>query len=319
MSGRNFVALGIFFASSILVPAGLAQDDSALSDRIHVEMLPALTKIEAYYSRMEGRGSLRMQDEPSSPILAQFTFAVDGPSKRWTSGAADAYCNVYCIAPALSFYVRREGSSAPYTIRKLGEPDQISGSVRSILERHLFSPFALRSVSLSRMFADPSFKVTGVAAEEHGGKACIRIRYKYTNDDIKLGSGWVAVSPGEGWVIRAFECGFDNDPPGFSLSGLVEYGEMRDGVPIIRRSETVRRGKTFTEREAYEFDEVKPGTPPAEVFTLAHYGLPDIGTRARDPSVSNAPFWLFGAALCLLGIAFLARYGAGRLERRRAG
>jgi len=167
------VNLLTFFASILWGPNLNAAGEVTLADRVRNEMPQALAKIEAAYSKSDGHGSIQLSKTKKTPpvtITAKFSFAVDNAAKCWRSGTTDESQNIYCITPPLSFYIHRADVSAPYTIRQLGQPDQISGSIHAILERHLFSPFSVYSVPLTRIFADPSFKIINVSNEERGGK-----------------------------------------------------------------------------------------------------------------------------------------------------
>ena len=92
------------------------------------------------------------------------------------------------------------------------------------------------------------------------------------------------------------------------------YGDIQDGFPLPKRvvNEAIdtRSGKPIFRHE-FTFEDLRLVDPPDREFTLAAFGLPELGKPRSSRHANRTVFWLLGAALASLVIAIvLKRYSS---------
>lgn len=301
-----------------LAPGIMAQVD--LKAKVADELPPALARLKAASKQIRGEGSYVEDWNSGYTERGRFVFAVDGDSRKVSYGVKDVGKNIYSTSPEASFYIRRESAEDPYVVNKFGGPEEVAGPLKGKLNLFISAPYSICNVPLSEIMADPSFEIAEVSGIEFEGEDCLKIEYDYHNEEDSLASGWVIVSPDEGWAIRAFESRRPlKNRPQARYFGVVEYGDVEGGVPVLHRVQITSSNPPEEVIElSYVFDGIVPGPVPDEEFTLASYGLPDLSTPRGD-SANRTVYWLYGLAALALVVALAMKSWAARLERGRTG
>jgi hypothetical protein len=173
------------------------------------------------------------------------------------------------------------------------------------VERYLMASHSVFEVPFSRIWSHPSFKLLEVKGLQEGGREIIRVAYDYHPSNMILRSGWIKVVPEDGWAILEYES--QTNLEGVVVSSVVEYGEKQGEVAIPKRV-FVKTGSKSA--DSFDFEELVLGPVPESRFTLAAFGLPELGLPAPPPR-NVAPYWAFGgAAIALLAALILRRYAA---------
>lgn len=313
-----------------------ADDGPSPRSRVQSELGRALARMEAAYARVRGQGSYIVVDNvrpDPDPERHDLDFAFNDPHRmvieRYTRKDQNRK-RVYCLGPRGAFELRADAPATRFSIGKLGDKEYIEAILDGTLTHYLVAPFTIYngySVPLSKLMSDPSFRLLGVSEVDERGKKCVKIEYDCDESVVKVGPGWVVVSPEEGWAIRSYECHLTNDKrPDFRRYGTVEYGGMIDGVPIPTRVEYRLKSAresgplkgVYDVTHKYQFDKIAFESTPEIEFTLSYFGLPEAGTLGKDRSSGQAGMWFMGLGLMALVVALGARYGARILERSRA-
>ena len=128
--------------------------------------------------------------------------------------------------------------------------------------------------------------------------------------------GWILVEPEKKWVLREYELGHRKQV----IRGLVEYGDPQDGFPLPKRVviKGFPRGSSEpTFIQIFTFEDLRFVDVPDGEFTLAAFGLPELGQpgRSRSRYANRTVFWLLGAALVSLVLAVALKYYSGTSRR----
>ena len=213
---------------------------------------------------------------------------------------------VGCETPEYVFTLSRPYKSTTYTIDEYGpNPGNPESSLDFRIGR---SAIAYLGFTLLSRIQDPTFELQSADEVSLDGRSLIRIMYKG-----KVGrseeSGTVHLDPSLGWVIRAADVRF-HDANGDELN-LQEHADYAttDPAPFLpsRFEWTLKTPNPDRfERRIVEFDDIRAGEPPDELFRLSGYGLPDIPLSpqpGRSFYTWNNP--LFWASLSAALVSFV--------------
>ena len=99
--------------------------------------------------------------------------------------------------------------------------------------------------------------------------------------------------------------------------GTVENEGSREGIPLPRKVRlTMNVMNKYTEIQEFEFSTLSFETTPLREFTLASYGLPEIGDKPSSRREGNPAFWFFGLAALVLLIALALKYYSARARSK---
>lgn len=211
---------------------------------------------------------------------------------------------IYICNPPL-YYSVHKSNSGYYTLDRLGQETNISQKLRGTSGLFVFrSPFGYASkLSVSGLLRSPLFVLQKVARDKTNGEEVIRIDFtlKPSPDTHDLGlTGWLTISPAEGWCLKGYECNFLKKLPNQDLTirGSIEYAGFDGVVPIPKRVKIVERyspGNT-TATIDFEVSDFKLKDLPEEYFSLSGFGLGDL---AR-PSRSKYIYYIIFISVCIV-------------------
>lgn len=292
--------------------------------RFQAEYPGANRRLEALLTMVKGTGKLESTAKDRT-IVYRVDFAVDGPSRKVVRDALTQFVtspsgssveskresqSVYCVTPDVAFSLFRKMEDQPYSLSEF-EDNGPADSVSIFLDRYLMAPYGVFGIPMSEIMADPSFKVRSVDAISEGGGLYLKVSFDYAPKTIGLRSGWIMVSPQDRWAIVRAECQM-GDKPENRLICKVEYGERAGEVRFPKRVSYTLPGSRHS---VFEFAEIVTERSAAKDFTLAAFGLPDLGRPGVSRATSSGRYWLFLLAFVALVIAITMRYGASRVRR----
>jgi hypothetical protein len=250
-----------------------------------------------------------------------------------------------CYNRDYTFQLKKEGENSAFFLssfswNKAADPDEGARRTHRRINGYLNAPFSLANTSLRELFALEGFSVGNVSRVGDGPGERLRVEFD-TGPVAKPRTrhrGWFIVSPAEAWVLCSFEVAID---PRMIKRGTITYSGTHGGVPLPKQvvythevladsgqkapPKKIAPGSPGasnddgpgTSVETYDFDELTIAAMPDGDFTLAAFGLPEVGAAApRAPG--NLTLWLFGLACAAMAAAVALRAAAARLRRRDA-
>lgn len=240
---------------------------------------------------------------------------------------------VYCYNKDYSFsLLKRKDSDPQYVISSFdqnldGEPShQVRGQVYAYLYDYLDAPFSCPPLWRPSSSITPSDRlpIQHISEVRKDGENCLKLEIRLKEGTVwktaKGGlspeySGWMLVAPEKKWVVREYEF----DVGSHRYRGQVEYGDIQDGFPVPRRFVLELKEQSTGLKSVYEytFDDLRFIDPPDDAFTLAAFGLPELGQPGppRSRYANRSAFWLLGAAVASLLVAIGLKYYAGTRRR----
>jgi hypothetical protein len=208
------------------------------------------------------------------------------------------------------FVLRRPSSEAPYRVDEFAESfgDALAFEGQFDLYAHATTKF-LGATLLERM-RSPSFVVKAVdSATDDRGEL---VRFAYTCDrETSREEGSVSLSPALHWAIVEVDVNITTRPePSSQLKATyrMRYDALAGPPPVPGRIEYVVKSMRLegTQHDLVEYEEIVAGDPPADMFKLSAYGLPDIPIRPKSPpSVSTPTNPLLWGSLAVAGACFV--------------
>jgi len=180
-----------------------------------------------------------------------------------------------------------------------------------------------RSMNISMRHS--RFSIQSISEVRQDGENCLKLEVRLKEGIWKIANGkrpspeyvgWILIAPEKKWVVRDYELAYTD---GGGLRGQVEYGDVQDGFPVPKRVviKSFNRQNKLNFIHDFQFEDLRFVDPPDREFTLAAFGLPELGEpgRTRSRYVNRAVFWLLGAAVAALLVSIVLKYYAGRLRR----
>jgi len=294
------------------------------------------------------RGLIRSFDIQFAKKPSMFKYVVTNHKLEEMQKKSNIPDQVSCSNRLISFSLSRALESNEFSITSKGEPNEHLKTIGYVsVPPFLDCAFAIAGRPLSKFFAEPTLALTKVEKIKHKGANMLKL-YFHSGEKLPAGTtrgrvlsdAWVIVSPEDKWVAHQYEATFTQYPGGaaspVSMVGSVEYGESYAGVPIPRRAEyrhvyKVKEGQMETKAKnkriirdgqvadivVFDFDHLDFEAEPDASFTLAAFGVPEVGkiTGSRRGSGMNR-FLLLSAALITVAAA-LKIYAAQRRKNTR--
>ena len=251
---------------------------------------------------------------------------------------------VQCYNKSMSFHLEKKVGASSFILESVGGTDpKEQTSAMSLVSKFMDSPYTLIGPTVSNYLAKPGFTIEKVEPTILDHKNLLKIFFKYQQENAPkveagrkariswgLDSGWLLVSPEEGWIIYQEENDWTR-PGGSTLvhSLSIAYDENRSGIPRPKRVQFERASRfpdgqkemtlkdgtvvfsgDVTARDVFEFDRFDFEEAADSAFTLPAFGLPDLGKQiAARGSITP---WIFAAAFLALVLAIALRYYAAR-------
>ncbi len=239
---------------------------------------------------------------------------------------------MYCYNKDYSFTLSKKDVYSQYIIRSFdknveGEPPHhLKVQVDGWLYEYLDAPFSFFAAyqPLSRIISSDGFSIERISEVPQDGENCLKLEVRLKEGTWKIAKGrpspeydgWILVAPEKKWVLREYELGHGS----VALRGRVEYGDIQDGFPVPRRvvNQAIdRRSREPQNIYAFTFEDLRFVDVPDREFTLAAFGLPELGQPgpSRSRYTNRTVFWLLGAALASLFVAIVLKYYSGTSRR----
>ena len=184
----------------------------------------------------------------------------------------------------------------------------------------LSAPFSIHGYPMSSMMHRPSFAIRSVSSVSRDQRPCIRIEFSVDVKDLPKGvspieSGWLIVSPRDQWAIQEASLKWKDQPEDYEHVTIEYPGEKAFAVPIPARLTREIHPKSRNDSKfVFELKSIEFKKPNREIFTLAHYGLPQPGAIAVR-SWSPTPLLFIGLGLIALVVAVALKYISARAKR----
>ena len=232
---------------------------------------------------------------------------------------------VYCYNKLYSFSLSKKNADSQYVITSFdknvdGEPPRsLKVQVDGWLFEYLDAPFSFSAAyqPLSRIISSDSFSIQRVSEVRQDGEIYLKLEVRLKEGIWKIAKGkpspdydgWILVAPEKKWVVREYELGHGAG----GLRGRVEYGDIQDSFPVPKRIVVEgfdRSSKELHYVHDFTFEDLRFVDPPDDEFTLAAFGLPEIGKpeTPRSRYANRTAFWLLGASLASLFVAIVLKY-----------
>jgi len=316
-------ALGIVFYS--LAPAAASWKERLLS-----EAPSKWAALEQYYSKLEV-SYRKIITAPSEgkplPLTFQGTIYCDTRQNGEMMVCTDHHVgkdgkgkqrdttNVRGVNSRYTFTLGKTASDAESFVLINFQPvsDQARQKVRGSGGNEYDMAFKVQFVRLIDLLKDPLFTFD-VHAVQRNGKELVQLEYdRQLVKQNQQGSahkkvigtehGTILLDPERCWSIQ--EHHFEN--PDWKGNSFLEYGEERDGFPIIHRCKhTATHKQLGTRLTIYEFDKFIHRDIPESEFTLSAFGLPEMQVPGEQKP-RTLWRWLIGIGLILGMLAVLLR------------
>jgi hypothetical protein len=231
---------------------------------------------------------------------------------------------VLCYNRDHSFELSREGVNSKWYVSSFDNSPTGKAKFENIamfiyLHNYLNAPFSLLGWKVGSLLSEERFSVRSVSRVRDGDKQMLKVEFD-RKPDSKGREGFhgsFIVSPDEAWVVRSFEY---MDQYKHSGHGTVEYGAVQHGVPVPKRvvhnTQSGREGGPSL-RGTYDFEEFTLEEAPDRDFTLAAFGIPDIG-RSNERVGRSPVFWLLVLSFSAMAIAIALKTASSRFQRKKA-
>ena len=323
----------ILLMSLLAVGASQGGEDANLEARWRREYPSAAAELESATREFVAKGTLKIHHYNDDEVetrnfrtaesRGRRVVVLDEQTRTTKSGKKEsAGSRVYCWTPDRAFTLRKPVDHSDYAIEELSSTHTLQDMTWLNWHFDLCIPVATHynGVSLCDRINDHSFVFKSIDLAKMDDMDLVRIGYEYEGE-FQLESGRVVLSPAEGWAIRSVELTLKPKKGGNPTEQKIEvkYRRIADKswFPVSRTSRlgVPKYGTYFGER--HEFQDVRLGDVPEEIFKLTAYGLPEIPDRpAPKRSVftwSNPFLWLtFLAAVVCFTLLWKTRTRADR-------
>jgi hypothetical protein len=218
--------------------------------------------------------------------------------------------NVACRTPEYAFDLRRSHGSKHWIIKSFdkdpGAIKRAAFSTAIVLDIHVFASVQAFDVRLKDLLKSNDCKITDITMLAKGGDERVEVTFNLHDSDTRYQEVRVVLVPSLGWSIEQYEA-IMRPWTGTRLArvrGSVQYQRWKPGDFVFPKSVShieevfeVGKEEPFTVERKAEFLAVDRGSVEDSQFTLAKFGLPDIGSGRR----SYYPFdnWFFWMVVVL--------------------
>jgi hypothetical protein len=258
-----------------------------------------------------------------------------------------------CFNKEMSFTIEKSENSGSYVVKSTGGTDrQATNRVRWYIVKFLDAPFTLMGNRISDFLKMREFTLERAVPLTLNNKPLLKLFFSYRPAKLAnhakketstnyLGEGWILVSPGEGWVMYQQEVSLISSRTSSPIEiwhMKVEYEDSDIGTPLPKRVEykvslktlkgesevrradgTILHDGDVTQITTFECDELHFEELPDSEFTLAAFGLPELGKPETPAARASNTVWYFLAAFVALVLAVALKYYASRAGTPRPG
>lgn len=252
-----------------------------LPREIATQYASAVSRMQQFYSKATIEGHLSRDYPQSRKSLQQdFVFRADGSKVRLdvtTTNQHDMNAQVgrhhmYMVTPYGSLDTVQNKNSPTFDD---ATEDRYQANRSKMQEMcPLTLPYAYDTqTTLADFLQSPRVKITRTDKVERDGKVLIRISYTQTtgsDDEPGQASGWLLLSPNEGWGLREYSRTSGRGKNQLTASGRLTYSGLQDGVPLVDTIECFeQRGPkaTLERRETVAVSNFQHGKVATYYFT----------------------------------------------------
>ncbi len=310
----RMICLGIV-AATLSSPSFAGTDEVS---RFKAEYPEAAKRLKECFDKVRGKATIESTSDPAATKRSSSTevvFAYERSAKllRVRRGGKSAAGNesVYCTTEGKGFELFRDTPNASFMARRTGaEIDKINSSINHTLDRFLLAPFSIYGGALIDIMSNPKFQIISADVSREGTDELFELGYTINDSADAKADAKVTFDPKNGWIIRRVRL-VPRNAPRIHIEYEVDYASTIDGCSFPK---TVVLRDVDGSRTKCTFHDMTQDASPAEEFSMAHYGLPDLSdvpTKKADGRF--AQFGLFGAGVIgLAAAAWLARFAKRR-------
>jgi len=299
--------------------------NSELLARVNSEYAAALGKMEESFTPFKGTAkrttTILSKDKNKRILYQEYKFNVDHDSGKFEvhldeqrASATSSMEAVYSTNSHYAFRLRRDRSEDRWSLVGVDRAKRVQydDTFMHRMGQFLFASFCIDEYVGRRVLGSDGFAFTKVTSFERQGHQLLKLDFKLkSNPTLFFDSGWVVVSPDDGWATMESECyrpGRKNRP----FRRVVEYSRPIERMLIPRRVTVTDPGESVV--SVIEFEELQPEATSEREFTLLHYGLPEIDQTGRRRHVESVIYWLTGLAVGALLISLVLRRVGTRIQ-----
>jgi hypothetical protein len=324
------------FALVVAAPAGV-DDASTLKAEFLRDYPRALEALEARFGRVRGvakctdvrhlKGSTdsfskTLEFECKLPSMVR---VVETGKLAVTKGDVTRSVGrwaVRCCNDDYSFELKKNAADGKFSIASMlnSSEEKFKNEKRRMADqllRYLGAPFYLDVFPMSGFISATNVSIRSVSRVRVGTREMLKAEFEMrpfqkAPKGAPSREGWFTVSPSEAWGLHEYEFVHGD----VSVHGSIEYGGMQAGVPVPRRfaHTTTKQGKLLN-AQTYDFEMLDFADVPDQDFTLAAFGLPEVGRPTEKRSGSAAP-WLVAFSLLALAAAVVFKIASVRARRK---
>jgi hypothetical protein len=298
------------------VPTGAVSKEEFLA-----EYGPAAARLQEFYSNLRLSAVLTNTAWPNaaSNIQEEVVFRGGRGSlrlDRTTSQGRRPGTAVSVATPARSFDVFARPGQSSYALEDLSAryADTVEGM--RLWYPLMAAPYGFldgRIIDLIKFDELTITRLERTTDEQGAALATLHYeRHRKVKGKPAASYGWLTFYPDRCWALREHSWG-TKDPNERRIRTLLDYAGDEEDVPLLKRAEYWdERGPPPRKRslvQTFEVTELVPGPVPANEFSLAAFGLPDIEQAAP----SGLPYLIvFLGILALVAGILLGRWALAR-------
>jgi len=294
----------------LLVLAFIAADSKA---RFIADYPSEVRELKREFAEARGVATLHTVKDGKPGPPAVFRFAT-GPGRRKfeyestfrrPAGKTSFHGLGYAELDGRNIEVQRNGPSAPYTVRGIGDDDPMRRMVfNALFGNYLNAPWGFGGFDFGDALARGWFAVTEAREVEVDGRGLVEVTFRLTTT-AQPHYYWAAFDPRLHWAIMRASA-WEADPSKPTERYEATYGPTASGRTYMK---TLHWWDLNGKEKLSEFGPIEFAPTPAAEFTLEHYGL------KSPPLPYRRPNYLILIAILTLAVALLL---AAWLLRRRA-
>lgn len=264
---------------------------------------PSARKLEEFYRHIRIVATSSKTGWPAlkGPQLMKLIFEANGPLLRLELEVLESHKpsvpaglrQVAVANPQGSFIVNKRSDESEFALRRFGRANNAKFDQRIRWGAAIAAaPYQYRDVTILEFFRMPEVQVASVEEGTRGGENVVTVGYELPG----TAPGWFSFLPDKSWALSEYTIGPGTESP---VHLVVEYGDVADGVPLLKRIRSWREkdGNKKILEETVDIEEIEPGGVPESEFTLASVGIHDVG-----PEVSRN----YGLILLVVGAVIVA-------------
>lgn len=180
----------------------------------------------------------------------------------------------------------------------------------------VFAPECIDEYLARDVVSSDGFEITSVSPVDRGAQRLLKLEFKLKpSTRVFFDSGWVVVSPTDGWRTVESECyrpGRKDRP----FHRVVEYERTPDGIDVARRVTVTHPKNTYV--SVFELAMLESANLSEADFKLGAYGLPEIDRTGGKRRAEGMVYWLLSLGVGALFLSWCLRRVSMRIREAPA-